>query len=456
MTSKSRMIVAVAGALSMGAVATYAADAQPDARIAELEAKVAQLEAKQATNSKDVASTIDSVLRDAEKRSQLLQNSSNMGAGYDNGFFISAGEGWTLRPGAFFQFRNVTNWRSDADDDGTGDDDDEIENGFEIRRMRLEHNGTAFTRDLEYSFVWDTARNGGSVSLLDAWVKYMFADDWGFRAGQFKDLTTHEKLVSAKRQLAVDRSLLDTAIGGNLYDRVQGVSLIYGGYNQNNPINAEAAFHDGLNSKNTDFTKPDNGPGTEDDGSDFGVAGRLEWKAMGDWRAYRDFTAMGNKEDLLVLGVAGDWTQFGDGDVFLGTVDAQWENAAGLGIYGAAIVNHRDEEISGIGDDSTDWGALVQVGYMLNPAWELFGRVSYTEFDQEVDLGGDSEDTFWELTVGVNYYLGNNGSAGHRAKVTIDVTYLPDGSPEEQGGLGYLGNSGDDEIVVRGQFQLLI
>src|SRR5215204_3477585 len=127
MTSKNRMFVAVAGALSMGAVATFAADAQPD-RIAELEAKVAQLEAKQATDSKDVASTIDSVLRDAERRSQLLQNSSNMGAGYDNGFYISAGEGWTLRPGAFFQFRNVTNWRTDADDDGSGDGDDDIQN----------------------------------------------------------------------------------------------------------------------------------------------------------------------------------------------------------------------------------------------------------------------------------------------------------------------------------------
>jgi len=452
MTSKSRMFVAVAGALSMGAVATYAADAQPD-RIAELEAKVAQLEARQATNSKDVASTIDSVLRDAERRSQLLQNTSNMGAGYDNGFFISAGEGWTLRPGAFFQFRNVTNWATEGDDDGG---DDEIENGFEVRRMRLELNGTAFTRDLEYSFVWDSSRNGGGTSLLDAWVKYMFADDWGFRVGQFKDPVTHEKLVSSKRQLAADRTLLDATLGGGVYDRVQGVSLIYGGYSQNNPINVEVAFHDGPNSKNTDFQDVNDGP-------IWGVGGRFEYKAMGDWRAYRDFTAMGNKEDLLVIGVGGDWSQFetttdvdnGAGNLLTGTIDAQWENAAGLAIYGAGIIQHRDEEFQG-GDDNTDWGALAQVGYMLNPAWELFGRVSYTEFDEEVALGDSSEDAFWELTVGLNYYLGNNGSAGHRAKVTIDLTWLPDGAPSADTGLGYFGTGGDDEIVIRGQFQLLI
>ena len=44
----------------------------------------------------------------------------------------------------------------------------------------------------------------------------------------------------------------------------------------------------------------------EDDRPDWGVAGRFEWKATGDWRAYRDFSAIGNKDDLFVLGVGGN------------------------------------------------------------------------------------------------------------------------------------------------------
>ena len=45
----------------------------------------------------------------------------------------------------------------------------------------------------------------GGVSLLDAYVKYMFNSDWGIKGGQFKEPLTHEKLVSYKRQLLVER-----------------------------------------------------------------------------------------------------------------------------------------------------------------------------------------------------------------------------------------------------------
>jgi hypothetical protein len=278
----------------------------------------------------------------------------------------------------------------------------------------------------------------------------MFADDWGFRAGQFNDPVHHENLLSDGRLLAAERSLVDALLGGGVVDRTQGVSLIYGGYNANNPVAVEVAFHDGFNQDNTDFQKQG------ENGSDFGVAGRLEWKAMGDWSAYNDFTAMGNKEDLLVLGVAGDWTQFGDTDVFHGTADLQWENAGGLGAYVAGLVQHFDNAdggTSGDEDDPTNWGALGQINYLFNPAWEIFGRVSYTDFDDDGGDGGDDELSEW--TLGLNYYLGNNGSAGHRAKVTIDLTYLPDGAPDGTQYKGFL-PSADDEWVVRGQFQLWI
>jgi hypothetical protein len=438
------MFAAVAGTLALGAAAAWAAEpTQTDAKIQELEAKVAALESKQAADSKDLATTVDSVLRDAERRSQLLANGGDMGAGYDNGFYIRAGDAWVLRPGALFQFRYVADFRDDATQND-GNQKDDTEDGFEVARMRLILEGTAFSPDLTYKFQWETQTEGGSVDLLDAWARYMFADDWGFRLGQFKDPVHHEFLTGEQYQLAVDRSLVDSLLGGGLTGYTQGATLIYGGYNKNNPLNVEVGLTDGLNQANTGFVDQD---------FNFGIAGRAEYKVMGDWKSYRDFSAKGNKEDLLVLGGGGDWSQSGSGNVYLGTVDAQYESTSGLGIYGAGLVDHFDAEFTG-DNSATDWGALVQVGYLLTPNWEIFGRYDFTKFEQNQIT---DHDYFNEITVGVNYFLGQDGSAFHRAKFTVDLSYLPQGSPAPLGQIDVLDdNSGSNEWLLRAQFQLLL
>lgn len=438
--SNSRILAAVAGALSLGAATAMVSAQTQDQKIEQLEAKIAQLEARQATNSADLAATVDSVLRDAEKRSQLLATSGDSSAGYDNGFFIRAGDAWVIRPGAQFQFRYVANWRDEVDEDEDVDLSEGWENGFEVRRMKFSLEGVAFTRDMTYKFQWATEREGGSLLLEDAWVKYMFADDYGVRAGQFKSPVFHEELTSSKYQMAVDRTLLNEELGGGVTGYTQGVALIYGNYAKTNPLYAEVAFIDGSNEDNTNFTEH---------AFDFGVAGRVEYKAMGDWKSYRDFSAMGNKEDLLVIGGGGAWDQSGNLDRFLGTVDAQWETAGGLGVYGAGLIEYIDTD-----DEVTNWGLIGQVSYLLNPQWEVFGRydVIFYDFDQVAD-----EDTFHEITLGVNYYLGTNGSAGHRAKITVDATWLPSGTPGSNSGIGILGQETDeDQVIIRGQFQLLI
>jgi hypothetical protein len=419
----------------------YAAQSAADQKIAELEAKVAALEARQSQDLRDVAATIDSVLRDAERRSQLLA-AGDGGAGYDSGFFIRSGD-WVLRPGAFFQFRNVTTYSDGGDDDG---DDQDMDNGFEVRRMKLELGGTALTPRLEYFFGWNTMTSGGGVFLEDAWAKYMLSDDWGVRVGQFKVPFSKEWLTHDGRGLAVERSLLDATIGGaGNVNRTQGASLIYGGYNANNPLYAEVMLHDGAGQLNTDFTEG---------AWDFGVAGRVEFKVMGDWRDYRDMTPKGIKERMWVAGAAVDWSQSGDGDQVTGVIDTQYEAPEGIGFYAAVLVRETDEELAG-GEDSSDWGVIVQASYLLNPSLEIFGRWDFVEFEDEV--AGADEDTFHEFTAGLNYYLGSDGSALHRAKVTLDLSYLPDGAPANRAGLDYINlPAGEDAWVLRGQFQLWI
>ena len=79
-------------------------------------------------------------------------------------------------------------------------------------------------------------------------------------------------------------------------------------------------------------------------------------------------------------------------------------------------------------------------------------------FDNDVALsGGSTEDTFYEITLGANYYLGPDGSYGHRAKFTVDLSFLPNGAPAPLDGIGVLdSNDGGTEIMLRTQFQIMI
>jgi outer membrane murein-binding lipoprotein Lpp len=453
---KSRIVAAVAGALSVGAVSAWAAEpTQNDLKIQQLEAKVAQLEAKQAQSSKDVAATLDAVLRDAEHRSQLLAMSGDMSAGYDNGFFIQAGA-WSLRPGVLFQFWNVNDYAQDTNPNGK----DQWENGFEVHRLEFGFQGTAVNKDITYSFLWNTDTEGGGVTLLDAWVRWMFADQFGVRMGQFNDPVTHENLLDDGRLLMAERSMLDFTLGGGFLDRTQGVTLVYGGYDKNNPLNIEIGLTDGANQDNTNFVGK-NPAGFTVGGPhsfDFGVAGRAEYKVMGDWVDYADMTAKNAKTDLLVLGIAGDWSQSGDGNVITATIDAQYEMANSLGLYGAFIYRSADEELTGLDDNANDYGLLLQASYLFSPQWEVFGRWDWVHLDNTLPV--EDEDNFHEFTVGLNYYMGANGSAGHRAKFTVDFNYYPNGVPTELFDTTRIGaqgnNSGDDEWILRAQFQLLL
>ncbi|HYE17586.1 MAG TPA: porin, partial [Tepidisphaeraceae bacterium] len=299
---------------------------------------------------------------------------------------------------------------------------------------------------LTYEFKLVTERDGGDVVLEDAWVQYEFAKGWAVLFGQFRDPVFNEELVSSKYLLAADRSLVNRLLGAPT-GFVQGVSLVYG--DADTPLHSALALHDGAGSINTDFRDSQREPGFV---GSFGVAGRAEYKLAGDWKNYKDFTALGTKRDLLVVGAAADWTQGPDADIIFGTADAQWETATGFGLYAAVLVNAADVRRGTAPGTRCDWGGLVQASYLFAPQWEAFARYDVTLLDHPPDGGGD---TFNELTVGVNHYFGPGGRFGHRAKFTLDLTYLPDGAPSDATGLGILASEGD-QFVIRGQFQLVL
>lgn len=229
--------------------------------------------------------------------------------------------------------------------------------------------------------------------------------------------------------------LTDVFTGGDNF--VQGVSLIW---EPKMPLRAEAAFTDGANQSNTNFQDFPTNP------ADFGFAGRIEYLAFGSWGKYEDFSAMKNKEDLLVIGAGADYTEAGDTDTLLHTADAQYE-CGRLGLY-AAYLGRSISNPTGGGSDAYDYGALAQAAYMLDAHWEPFVRYDFIRFDS---VSAAADKNVHEITVGANYYVQE-----HAAKFTIDATWLPNGSPVADDSAGILTNNGGNEYVLRAQFQLLL
>lgn len=439
MTRSTRwMLPAFASAL--GASAAIASAAEPTAqelmeRIDALQTQVEQLESKRnaATTRPGAVQGVEADAtaeksRDADRSGTLFMQAGEMKltAGHDGKFYIrSEDEAFSFSPTFQLQVRNVTNWIDAVDGD-------EWENGFELRRAKFGAEGYIFNENLEYKFVWATNRSGGDVFLEDAVGSYQLSDDWKILGGQFKSPVHHEELTSSSKQLAAERSLVNEELGGGVLDRVQGIALNY----KTDPINVVVALHDGAGSINTNFRD------TPVNDTDYGAAGRIEWLAAGDWKPYGDFSAMGNKDGTLVFGAGADFTAQEDSNLITYTVDGQWENTEGTSVYGAVL--GLTESAQGVGDDTTDWGAIVQIGQMLDDHWEPFARVGYLDPDD------DTVDETIELTGGVNYYWYK-----HNAKFTADVTYFPDGAPGDSG-LGIIDSGEEDQLVIRLQVQLVI
>jgi hypothetical protein len=425
-------------------------------QIKALQAKVQAMEIKQQNQvtKADVDATVESVLRDADKQSQLMAM-EGFTAGWSNGKFLlqSSDGNFVWHPWVQFQVRNTTSWRNDGKQPNNNDD---IQNGFEIRRLKYGFDGNAFTPNLTYAFQWQVGRKDGVSTLEDAWVRYKFADQWAVRGGQFKDPFSHESLTSSKRFTSAERTYMNDQFSP-ADNYVQGAGLIY----ESQQLHGELAYHDGSNTASTIGNFSNQNQNFQDwstNNADWGVAGRLEYLVMGDWKNYDQYTALNVKNDTLVVGAAFDYTEIGDTDALLHTVDATYQNPAGWALSAAYMGRYTKDFPAATGggpqQDLYEWGMFVQASYLFNPQWEVFARYDYTNFDDDgftaSQLAAGLDDHVHEINAGVNYYM-----HGHAAKFTIDVGWLPNGAPFNDDGAGILVNA-DPEFYLRGQFQLLI
>jgi hypothetical protein len=418
--------------------------------VRQLQDEVRQLKAQvnqQSQATKDVSpeqekATTNAVQSDAAQHSQLMQLES-LNAGWSQGrFLLQSTDGrYLLHPWFQLQFRNTTTFREDAKQHGTSDD---IQNGFEIRRLKFGFDGNAISTDLTYNLQFAVDRKTGNVQLEMAYAKYHFHDTpFSVRGGQFKEALDHEQLLTSKFFVSADRTYTDDVfLGGEGF--VQGAGLIY---DNGGVVRGEADFTDGIKNFNNNFQDyPTTGIT-----ADWGANGRVEFKVFGDWADYDHFAAYGTKKPLLVVGAGADYTEAGHTGVLTHVVDAQFFGRHGLGLYGAYLGRYtKGNTIGSFTGDTYDATVRTQISYAFGKHWEPFAQYEFLNFDNHT-FPANVTNNINVIRAGFSYYV-----YGHNAKFTVDATYLPNGAPIADDGNGILLNNNHTEIVGRVQFQLLL
>lgn len=409
--------------------------------------------ARPANAVEDAGATTAQMLRDADARSQML-DMSPMTAGYvsGKGFVVRSDDGnFLLHPWAFVQVRNTTNYREHGKHGTQGD----LENGFEVPRMKFILDGNVVSKDLTYQFIWATSDTTGNLGLQDAWARYHFpGTSWAVRGGQIRDPFDHEQIIYATRSMTPERSIVNNVFA-NADGVVKGASVSYG-YDTNAPVRAEVAITSGTRNFDTTFQPFPTNP------ANWGAAGRVEWKLAGKWDDYSQFTALGEKETLLVLGAGVDYTEAGDAGAFMHVVDAQFDTPGGLSLYGAYLGRYTRHNggavgtnggLSGGGPTANTYDSTFRVmaGYVIDGHFEPFARYEYLHFNRFEIPANAPHTVIHDVTVGFNYYF-----LSHRAKFTAAASYLPNGSPIANTLGDLLVTQGGSEVIVQAQFQLIL
>ena len=335
----------------------------------------------------------------------------------------------SVRVTGMLQFRYVINHR----DSTPGAKDDAV--GFQTRRSKIKFNGTIADR-WKYKLTTSFSRKSGSGTLQTAYVRYMADDGWEFTFGQFKLPYAREDLVSSTSQLAADRSVTDNFFS---LRRSQAVRAAWEGETARFAV----AFSDGARADKSEFTSTDE--------ADYALTARGEYRFIGDkWSAFKQFTSFPGSPFAAMAGAAVHYQS--GGETFNTTDEDLAGLTADLSVLGdgfnafAAVLWQRIDPAVGPALENT--GLIVQGGWFVDPAWELFAR-------WDAVLSNQVED-FSTVTVGVNRYL---LPESHAVKFTGDVQFFLDEQASTDAptstGSGLRASTRDGQWALRLQVQLL-
>jgi len=533
--SLTKFVGLLAGTAVAGSALAASVDGGTDAmnEIANLKKEIAELKAangdKWLTEQREteIRAVVQDVLADADTRSSL--QAAQATSGYNNGFFISSPDGnFKLQMNGQLQTRWAYNWLSNRDmnnseatiADPTGATSTGTFNqlgvakaayGFEVRRAKLEFSGHISDPSWQYAvtlayqqfFNSNTLSNdaynfagGGGVSqgdnfaggigLENAYVKKDLGNGFNVMVGQFKSPFLREWLVSSKYQLAVERSLVSTLFSTGW---TQGIQL---GWN-NDMLRVMASYNDGANNANLGSIS---GTNVNDSGlfgnggagfTQWAFTGRVEAMLSGNWAQFDNLTSMRGEGSGILVGGGINWQRGGqqgnlaladatpangnaDGEFFSWTIDATWD-LGGANLYGAWVMN-TSYSLPGGASDINSYGIVLQGGYFITDAIELFARWEWMSTAH--NNAGTANDNISGAnvtnntpnsafvnnigTLGANWYMSKN------VKMTTDfgvswnpVTFQTGLFGQNIAGADYRteGANGGGQIVFRTQLQLL-
>ncbi len=339
---------------------------------------------------------------------------------------------WSMNMSARMQFLSTTEWEYEGDAYG------KAESNFLVRRARLKFSGFAYSPKLKYKMELglsnrDLAGASEFTSdapnyILDAVVMWNFYENFELWAGQTKLPGNRERVISSANMQFVDRSLLNSRFN---IDRDLGLQLRHHiNFSENFVMREMLAVSQG---EGRNVTTGNLG------GHQY--TGRVEILPLGNFTNKGDYVGgdlQREETPKLALGATYDFNNnavknrsnlgsymvndegFYETNISTIFVDAMFKYS-GFSLMAEYSNRDADDAFAKNSDGSLTGdivqvgsGLNLQVGYLFKTNWEVAGRYTSIDLDQNI-TGKDVENQY---TFGVSKYI-----VGHKLKVQTDISY---------------------------------
>ena len=347
--------------------------------------------------------------------------------------FVAKDSTFSVKFAPRFQVRSMSSW------DHNGDIYESPEHNFIVRRARLKFDGFAYNKNLIYKIELGLSNRDVSGAnafnrntpryILDAVIKWKFAKNWEFWAGQTKLPGNVERVVSSGNLQLIDRSLLNSHFN---IDRDLGIQIRH-------KSNLGGTF---LTREKFSISQGEGRNVTEGNEGGLQYTARLEllpfgaFKSKGDYsqsdlkreekpKLMLGFTYNFNEEAVRERGFAGDYMVRSDETIY-GTdqttifVDAMYK-FNGFSFMGEYAKRTADNEIATEIDGVTPTGNIVltgnalnlQAGYLFKNNYEVAGRFTTVDYESVTNKLPTKQ-----YTLGFNKFV-----VGHKLKIQSDISY---------------------------------
>ena len=359
-------------------------------------------------------------------------NAPTFGKGLFN--LVGKDSTWSMKIGTRMQFLTTSTW-----DEGVDGGFENSQQNFSVRRARLKFNGFAYSPKLKYKIELGLSNRDLSGAsqftsnapryILDAVIMWNFHQNFEFWMGQTKLPGNIERVISSGNLQQVDRSLLNSRF---TLDRDLGIQIRHHFKLSDTFLVREklaVSMGEGRNITTGNL-------------GGFQHTARLELLPFGAFKSKGDYKGSDlqrEEKPKLMLSATFDTNQnavktrsnqgsymvndtgFYETDINTIFVDAMFKYN-GFSLMAEYANRTADDPIAKNSDGSLTGdkvqvgkGFNLQTGYLFQNNWEVSGR--YTNINLDQDITGKNLQT--QYTLGLSKYI-----HGHKLKVQSDVSYL--------------------------------